>query len=228
MLTYEHFVAVLLGSIERIGLNVAYTQELLDTHALGRSLTITCLPEGDEDERGPQEPPLRATISFRWSPEFTIFSLRGGDSLGDIERLVDERLSEAHSNPSLDVAVSYTLPLPAEHLHDLAQIPLLAQAIQELHAALAGPENLVRVEAQLSCPPGRPARVSALSAHQAWSLDEALYDADLLSDTFDELCAELHDLIEALASRFLGDEERRSPGVEELPADRRYLKPPTA
>ena len=31
MLTYEQFVAVLLGSIERAGLNVAYTQELLAT-----------------------------------------------------------------------------------------------------------------------------------------------------------------------------------------------------
>ena len=34
MLTYENFVSVLLSVIERAGLNIAYTQELLDTHAL--------------------------------------------------------------------------------------------------------------------------------------------------------------------------------------------------
>ncbi|HEY3228227.1 MAG TPA: hypothetical protein VGJ87_03345, partial [Roseiflexaceae bacterium] len=65
MLTYENFVAVLLGVIERTDLNVAYTQELLDTHALGRSLSITCLPDGLEDDRAPEEPPLRAVIAFR-------------------------------------------------------------------------------------------------------------------------------------------------------------------
>ena len=31
-----------------------------------------------EDDRAPEEPPLRAVIAFRWSPEFTVFSLRGG------------------------------------------------------------------------------------------------------------------------------------------------------
>ena len=116
MLTYENFVSVLLGVIERSGLNIAYTQELLDTHALGRSLSITCLPDGVRDDIGPQEQareigyyhvptymadqsgdlvfqvPLRAMIAFRWSPEFTVFSLRGADSLDNIERFVDERL----------------------------------------------------------------------------------------------------------------------------------------
>ena len=100
MLTYGNIVSVLLGAIERAGLNVAYTQELLDTHALGRSLSITCLPDDAEDDNGPEEPPLRAVISFRWSPEFTVFSLRGGDSLDNIERFVDERLfSHSRANP---------------------------------------------------------------------------------------------------------------------------------
>ena len=45
----ENFVAVLLTAIEQTELNIAYTQELLDTHALGRSLSITCLPRGVED-----------------------------------------------------------------------------------------------------------------------------------------------------------------------------------
>ena len=52
MLTYENFVAVLLTAIEQTELNIAYTQELLDTHALGRSLSITCLPRGVEANQG--------------------------------------------------------------------------------------------------------------------------------------------------------------------------------
>ncbi|MBC8075080.1 MAG: hypothetical protein H7Y32_03310 [Chloroflexales bacterium] len=227
MLTYEHFVAVLLGSVERAGLNVAYTQELIDTHALGRSLTITCLPEGDEDDRGPQEPSLRATISFRWSPEFTIFSLRGGDSLGDIERLVDERLATAQSGPSLDIEVRYALPLLAELAYDLAAVMQAAHGVQELQTALTGPDRAVRVETVVALQQNRTVRVSSLSAQQIWSVDEALYDADLLSDTFDELCAELHDLLEALAVRYVADDDAR-PASGDEGGERRYLKPPTA
>lgn len=226
MLTYEHFVAVLLGSVERAGLNVAYTQELIDTHALGRSLTITCLPQGDEDDRGPQEPSLRATISFRWSPEFTIFSLRGGESLGDIERLVDERLETAQSGPSLDIEVRYVLPLPAELVYDLQAVMQAAHGVQELQAALSGAERGIRAEAVVALQPNRTVRVSGLSAQQIWSVDEALYDAELLSDTFDELCAELHDLLEALAARYSADDQAPA-GVDEG-GERRYLKPPTA
>src|SRR2546425_10260487 len=108
MLTYENFVAVLLAVIERTNLNVAYTQELLDTHALGRSLSITCLPQGVEDDRAPEEPPLRAVIAFRWSPEFTVFSLRGG--LPDaFDGVVDERILATRAGAGLEIDVTYVL-----------------------------------------------------------------------------------------------------------------------
>lgn len=230
MLTYEQFVAVLLNSIERRGLNVAYTQELLDTHALGRSLTITCLPDGFEDDQGPQEPPLRAVIAFRWSPEFTIFSLRGGDSLGDIERMVDERLAQARTGSSLDVDVTYTIPLQNDQSRDIEFVTQIARSIQELHATVTSPEHLVRIETVHLFAPGRAPRVQSMTAHQTWSLDEALYDLELLSDTFDELCADLQVLLELLALRYSPDELQSSstPNEEFVAGDRRYLKPPTA
>src|SRR5437868_5386392 len=121
MLTYENFVAVLLAAIERIDLNVAYTQELLDTHALGRSLSITCLPQGIEDDRAPEEPPLRAVISFHWSPEFTVFSLRGAPSDG-FDSIVDERILASRAGVGLEVDVTYTLPLVSEQTRDLAAL----------------------------------------------------------------------------------------------------------
>lgn len=231
MLTYENFVAVLLGSLERTGLNVAYTQELLDTHALGRSLSITCLPDGSEDDMGPQEPPLRAVITFRWSPEFTVFSLRGDDSLDDIEHLVDERLNQAQSGPSLDVEVSYTIPLNSDQQRDVIGLAILAHTIQDLHTTLPHAVNPVRVHIELAFMAGRTPRVQNLTAHQIWSVDEALYDVDLLADTFDELCAELHDFIEVLAQHFLPREDRQhnaDSSAEAIPGDRRYYKPPTA
>ena len=149
MLTYENFVSVLLTSIEQAGLNIAYTQELIDTHALGRSLTITCLPDGAEDDRGPQEPSLRAVVAFRWSPEFTIFSLRGTDSLDNIERFVDERLfAQTRRGPSLDVEVTYHLPLSIEQQRDVSVISTMARAIQDIHSALVDTDDPVRVNSQ--------------------------------------------------------------------------------
>lgn len=227
MLTYENFVSVLLGVIERSGLNIAYTQELLDTHALGRSLSITCLPDGVSDEPGPQEPALRAVLAFRWSPEFTVFSLRGAESLDNIERFVDERLfARARAAPSMDVEVTYHLPIPEEQ-RELRALSAVAHAVQELHGSLVEDDDVVRVDSVVSFPPGGVARVEGVTAQRLWSIDEALYDADLLAITFEELCAELHAMLQLLQANF-ASAEADDPPPDGLPADRRYLKPPTA
>ncbi|GAB4449397.1 MAG: hypothetical protein OHK0015_54560 [Chloroflexi bacterium OHK40] len=227
MLTYENFVSVLLGVIERTGLNIAYTQELLDTHALGRSLSITCLPDGVSDDSGPQEPPLRAVVAFRWSPEFTVYSLRGGDSLDNIERFVDERLfAQSSRGPSLAVEVTYHLPL-SDDQRDMRALVAIAHTVQELHGSLVEDDEIVRVDGTISFAPGGAASVQNMSATRVWSLDEALYDQDLLALTFEELCTELQAMLQLLTARFgLADDTRQN--TDGLPADRRYLKPPTA
>lgn len=230
MLTYETFVTVLLSAIERADLNTAYTQELLDTHALGRSLSITCLPDGIEDDRGPIEPGLRAVIAFRWSPEFTVFSLRGGDSLDDIERLVDERLfAHGRSGPSLDLEITYHMPLDEPMQREVAALPVLAHVIQDLHGALVeDTDSIVRVDCLIGFSPGGAARVQSLTALRIWSLDEALYDRDLLAITFEGLCAELRAMLGLLATHFLPNEPDRMPYDGLSNSDRRYFNPPTA
>lgn len=231
MLTYENFVAVLLAAIERIDLNVAYTQELLDTHALGRSLSITCLPQGIEDDRAPEEPPLRAVISFRWSPEFTVFSLRGAPSDG-FDSIVDERILASRAGVGLEVDVTYTLPLVSEQTRDLAALAQITRAMQELHTSVAPTtENPVRAEALLSFAQGLPPRIQSLTLHQIWPIGDALFDAELLADIFDDLCTEMHDVLEALAEIYLiepRDSQASTSESDESFEDRRYLKPPTA
>jgi hypothetical protein len=168
-------------------------------------------------------------VAFRWSPEFTVFSLRGADSLDNIERFVDERLFQARSGPSLDVEVSFHLPLGADQQRDIAAIPGLARAIQDLHATLAEPDDLVRVEAQLTFHAGRPALARGLTALRVWSIDDALYDSDLLAVVFEELCSELHTMLELLNRTYRPAADEPAPAAgDSLPSDRRYLKPPTA
>lgn len=230
MLTYENFVAVLLAAIERIDLNVAYTQELLDTHALGRSLSVTCLPDGVEDDRAPEEPPLRAVIAFRWSPEFTVFSLRGGLPDG-FDGVVDERILASRAGVGLEVEVTYSLPLISEQARDLNALAQITRVMQELHSSVAPEsENPVRVDVLLSFTAGQQPRIQALTLHQSWPIGDALFDADLLSDIFDDLCTELRDVLEALAEVYLSEPRAQaSAGADaELYEDRRYLKPPTA
>ncbi|WP_129678180.1 hypothetical protein [Candidatus Chloroploca sp. Khr17] len=229
MLTYENFVAVLLGAIERAGLNIAYTQELIDTHALGRSLSITCLPDGVEDDHGPEEPSLRAVVAFRWSPEFTVFSLRGADSLDDIEHFVDERLfARSRTGPSLDVEVIYYLPLTPLQQRDVAALPLLAHAVQELHGTLVEEHEVMRVDGVLAFDVDGMARVQGVSALRIWSLDDALYDVELLALTFEELCTELHAMLELLYAQFGPSEGSEPQSFDSFGSDRRYFKPPTA
>ena len=226
MLTYENFVSVLLGVIERSGLNIAYTQELLDTHALGRSLSITCLPDGVSDDSSPQEPALRAVVAFRWSPEFTVFSLRGAESLDNIERFVDERLfAQPHGGPSMEIEATYPLPADDEQ-RELRGLAAVAHAVQELHGTLVENDEIVRVDSVISFAAGGPARVQSITAQRVWNVDEALYDGDLLAITFEELCAELHAMLQLLHAHFGLADNNSSP--ESLPGDRRYLKPPTA
>ena len=230
MLTYENFVAVLLTAIERTDLNVAYTQELLDTHALGRSLSITCLPRGVEDDRAPEEPPLRAVIAFRWSPEFTVFSLRGGPP-DSFDGIVDERIVASAAGVGLEIDVTYTLPLISDPMRDMAALPQIARAVHELHDSVApGSDNPIRIDMLLSFPPGHTPRIKALTAHQTWPIGDALFDADLLADIFEDLCGELRDVLEALAEVYLTEPRGSAAAAEadEALEDRRYLKPPTA
>ena len=230
MLTYENFVAVLLGVIERTDLNVAYTQELLDTHALGRSLSITCLPDGLEDDRAPEEPPLRAVIAFRWPPEFTVFSLRGGPPDG-FDGIVDERILASRAGVGIDIDLTYTLPLVTEQTYDLAALPQLIRALHELHTSVVpNSENPVRAEVLMAFSEGHKPRIQSLTLRQVWPIADALFDADLLGDIFNELCAETRDVLEALAEVYLIEppERRAAPDSDELLEDRHYLKPPTA
>jgi hypothetical protein len=232
MLTYENFVSVLLAAIEQTDLNIAYTQELLDTHALGRSLSVTCLPRGVQDDRAPAEPPLRAVISFRWSPEFTVFSLRG--SLPDgFDGVMDERILASSAGVGLEVEVTYTLPVTDDPVSDLTAVPQISRAVHELYtSAVPDSENPVRVEVALSFPQGSAARIAALVLHQSWPIGDALLDAELLSDIFEELCDEMHEVLETLAEIYLPDIRTAQPSpqelVEEATLERRYLKPPTA
>src|SRR5262245_11603827 len=178
MLTYENFVAVLRTAIERTDLNVAYTQELLDTHALGRSLSITCLPRGVEDDRAPEEPPLRAVIAFRWSPEFTVFSLRSGPP-DTFDGIVDERILASTAGVGLEIDITYTLPLMSEQ--NLAVLPQISRAVQELHASVApDSENPVRVDVLLSFAQGIAPRIQSLTLQQTWPIGDALFDSNLL------------------------------------------------
>jgi hypothetical protein len=230
MLTYENFVAVLLGVIERTDLNVAYTQELLDTHALGRSLSITCLPDGFEDDRAPEEPPLRAVLAFRWPPEFTVFSLRGGVP-DAFDGIVDERILASRAGVGIDIDLTYMLPLLAEQPYDPAALPQLTRAIQELYASAVPASNTpVRAEVLLAFAEGHKPRIQSLTLRQVWPIGDALFDADLLSDIFGELCAEMRDVLDALAEVYLVEpSERRVPSdPDEAFEDRHYLKPPTA
>lgn len=224
MLTYEQFVAVLLSSLERQRLSVAYTQELIDTHALGRSFAVTCLPDGAVDTARPTEPALRAVITVRWPPEFTIFSLRGTTTLPIIDNLVDDRLIQSVSGTALDVDLCFHLPPPGD-------IGPSGVASGELGLALAGlcrealdGDDDVQVEADIVMRSGS-LRVEGVRIRRTYAVDDALYDLELLEATFQVLSEELRAVLMRLAGHIGPLPRETEPLTDSL---RRYLRPPTA
>jgi hypothetical protein len=89
----------------------------------------------------------------------------------------------------------------------------------------------LRVETLLSFEGGQAPQVQSLTARRVWSIDEALYDIELLADTFDELCSELHAMLEAIAANYGSSKNNHSnhgDNSDTSSHDRYYLKPPTA
>ena len=90
------------------------------------------------DERvGNGGAPLRAVIAFRWSPEFTVFSLRGGPP-DSFDGIVDERILASPAGVGIEIEVSYTLPMIADPMRDLATLPQIARAVHAARQRRAG------------------------------------------------------------------------------------------
>jgi hypothetical protein len=126
----------------------------------------------------------------------------------------------------MDIEVTYHLPV-SDELRDARALPGVAHAVQELHGSLVEDDDVARVDSTLAFTPGGAARVQSITATRIWSIDEALYDSDLLALTCEELCAELHAMLELLYAHFGPTDEGAPPG-DLASSDRRYLKPPTA
>ena len=110
--------------------------------------------------------------------------------------------------------------------------PQIARAVHELHASVApASENPVRIDLALSFLQAQTPRIKTLAIHQTWPIGDALFDVELLSDIFAELCGELRDVLDALAEVYLAEPREGQPTAQEsveASHDRRYLKPPTA
>jgi hypothetical protein len=227
MLTYENFVAVLLGVIEQTDMNISQTREVLDTHALGRSLFITCLPQSQQAENQPLSTSLQAQITFDWSPEFTVLSLHSNAARA-LSSLIDERIQAQQAGIDITIHVTYVLPLDQEQTYDLAALPKLTRDLYELYSdTISISERPIHIETILHFEEGKPPRIQAIQLKQAWPLGDALFDLDLLTDMFHDLCAETIDLLEALAEEYVYSDDDAEL-LETPPNNRHYLKPPTA
>src|SRR4029450_9407114 len=95
------------------------------------------------------------------------------------------RIFAAPAAVGIEIDVSYTLPMIADPMRDLATLPQIARAVHELHTSVApASENPVRIDVALSFPQAQPPRIKSLAIQQTWPIGDALFDADLLRDIF--------------------------------------------
>jgi hypothetical protein len=229
MLTYENVVTHLLSAAEQAGLNIIFSQEQLDTHALVRTFSMTCLPRGSSE---PDDQQPRAMLSFRWDPALTAISVLGSEGLCDLYHTPDEPCPHADLgcayDASLDVEASYHVPTTSSYPSDVNGVIGMASGTRELLTLAVGHEEGVEVQAQLLFDE-HGVSVGRIEALQRWSLDDELHEADDLSGALSEVCQEVVNALEALAGH-------EAPHPSHLPADdvedygdgRTYLRPPTA
>ena len=232
MLTYETLVALLLSGAEQSKLAIRFSQEQYDPHALNRTFTITCIPRRAK----PHQPAPTAVLSFTWDVAQAAVSILGSDTLCDMFHQPDEPCPHEAAGCSyeafVDIDVVYEIPLTPEDQHDIAGVPLIAKAIQEITAELTYDEQPLEVDVQMRFTDHGQALVNRVAAHQQWTLDEELHDEQLLLRSMIDLCEEIAMLLDVLHhlhsddTSINGDSE--FPDYEDLSDLKTYLRPPTA
>jgi len=234
MLSYETISDALLDSAEQVGLNVWESDETLDPHSLLRTFKLTCLPLG---QGTPRPNSTQASISFQWDAAMTSISTLGTEAL--CERYHADNVACSHAllgcayEATLELEVTYTLPVQLTLNDDLTTLPRLVRSIQDMHRAMIDHKNVVRVDANVQFV-GNEIRVNQLKAHQIWSVGDPIHELDGLEDVLEDACSEVRDFLMTLTSHFATS---HLPDVDSLPIampmelvddERIYLRPPTA
>jgi hypothetical protein len=232
MLTYETVVTILLGGAERTGLNIQFSQEQIDPHAMIRTFNMTCLPSGAAEPR-PELP--FATLSFSWDAALTAISVMGSQNMCDLYHEPDDPC--LHSDLgcayalALEIDTVYEVPLSDGQRREIANVPTLARSLQIVTSEATQDHQPLDIEVQVHFTNTYHAFIGRVAARQQWVLDEALHEEDELSESFREICREIGTTLNALAGLetphplTLEDEDDEG---EPLIDVRTYLRPPTA
>ncbi len=235
MLPYETISEALLDSAEHVGLNVWQSDEQLDPQALNRTFSLHCLPTG---EPYPRASSIKAELSFKWDAAMTAISTLGTEAL--CEKYHGPNTACAHTtagcayDTSLELEVTYTLPLNLSVGDDLPAIARLGQGIRDVQRTLIDHRNLVTIDANIRLE-GGSVRLTEITARQRWMIGNPIHELSELEDVFEEACSEVRDMLLGLQERFGQTSILDNDDLLSLPLDidmsdddRIYLRPPTA
>ncbi len=223
MLTYEQFITLLIEALERNEVNIAHTQELLDTHALWRSLHITCLPPGVDRSIASKEHTAHAVISLRWPAELTVAAMQSQNLPDLAEQLLEQPSYPTRSGGLLEMELTYYLPI-SEPQPSTARLTEMVKSVYRLFADQPRLDDMFAVNCTLSFQDTESAKLSQVNVTKIFPINDLIFDMALLDEA---LAAVSVDVKQMLPRLHLAYSERGSDSESgfEPPF---YLRPPTA
>lgn len=230
MLTYETLVTILLSGAERAGLNIQFSQEQIDPHAMVRTFTMTCFPYGITDTR--IEVPY-ATFAFSWDAALTAISVVGTETICDLYHDPDEVCVHNDLNCAyeaiLELDAAYEIPLQETARRNVTSILATATALQQVSSELTTDQEPLDIEMLVQFTGTQSSFVNRITLRQQWILDEQLHDEDLLRKTLRAVCSEFGNILNELAgfdapTLPIDSDDEETPRIDM----RTYLRPPTA
>ncbi len=235
MLPYETISEALLDSAEQVGLNVWQSDEQLDPQTLTRTFALRCLPPG---EQYPRASSIQAQLGFKWDAAMTAISTLGTEAICDKYHGSNATCTHTSAgcayDTSLELEVTYTLPMQFSVEDDFESIVRLGKGIRDVQRALVDHRNLVSVDVNMRLEDGN-VRLMEVTARQRWMIGNPIHELGEFEDVLEEACSEVRDMLLGLQERFGPAGLFENDDLLSLPIDidlndddRIYLRPPTA
>ncbi|MDW8402622.1 hypothetical protein [Chloroflexus sp.] len=221
MLTYEQLIAALIEHLEQHQINIVHTQELLDTHTLGRSLHVTCLPPNVDKSGAWSQPPLRAVVGVHWPAELTVASIHGQPIIDALNQIVAERLPTLRHASPMAFDVTYFLPLSDDE-QQAADFDHLGAKLHHLFAGQAEVEAHTEINGVLRARIDQPPVLAQLTVTRIFPIEQLR--AEAVAEAIAALSSELHEMLPRLATVFQPAPSNPQPALD----PQFYLRPPTA
>lgn len=196
---FEQLVGTLIWACMESKLHLYNVSSVLDTTSLERRFRGNCVPVEWEP---PHE--LVAELDFVWPAEYTTLSIYGDEAFCALYHDEEEACShqEDAADMFVELEIDYHLPFGfVSSLNSDEGVEATARRIREVFQESVNHENIVAVQATATFT-GDTLKLTAIKAHNHWTLEAELLDLQLLGQVLLSICQEIRAALLGFAEAF--------------------------